>query len=40
MKANFGLMPPLEPAVPSKRARYAAYTRRAAAALETCLGSI
>ena len=34
MKANFGLLPPLEPPVRNKRARYAAYARRALADLE------
>jgi methylenetetrahydrofolate--tRNA-(uracil-5-)-methyltransferase len=34
MKANFGLMPPLEPRVRNKRARYEAYARRALADLE------
>jgi len=29
MKANFGLMPPLEKKVRNKRARYQAYTERA-----------
>jgi len=33
MKANFGLLPPLEPPVRNKRARYAAYARRALADL-------
>ncbi len=27
MKANFGLMPPLDPPVRNKRERYAAYAR-------------
>lgn len=31
MKANFGLLPPLEPPVRNKRARYQAYSRRALA---------
>jgi methylenetetrahydrofolate--tRNA-(uracil-5-)-methyltransferase len=35
MKANFGLMPPLDPPVKNKRARYAAYARRALADLES-----
>jgi methylenetetrahydrofolate--tRNA-(uracil-5-)-methyltransferase len=34
MKANFGLMPPLDPPVRRKRERYAAYARRALADLE------
>ena len=34
MKANFGLLPSLEPPVRNKRARYAAYARRALADLE------
>ncbi len=34
MKANFGLLPPLAPPVRNKRARYAAYARRALADLE------
>jgi len=34
MKANFGLLPPLEPPVRNKRQRYAAYARRALEALE------
>jgi methylenetetrahydrofolate--tRNA-(uracil-5-)-methyltransferase len=29
MKANFGILPPLEPPVKGKRARYAAYAERA-----------
>lgn len=37
MKANFGLMPPLDPPVKNKRERYAAYAARALAALETYL---
>ncbi|MBN1485902.1 MAG: FADH(2)-oxidizing methylenetetrahydrofolate--tRNA-(uracil(54)-C(5))-methyltransferase TrmFO [Chloroflexia bacterium] len=37
MKANFGLLPPLEPPVRGKRERYAAYARRALEALETFL---
>jgi methylenetetrahydrofolate--tRNA-(uracil-5-)-methyltransferase len=36
MKANFGLMPPLEPPVRNKRERYAAYARRALADLRAC----
>jgi methylenetetrahydrofolate--tRNA-(uracil-5-)-methyltransferase len=34
MKANFGLLPPLDPPVRGKRERYAAYARRALADLE------
>jgi len=34
MKANFGLMPPLDPPVRHKRARYQAYARRALADME------
>lgn len=34
MKANFGLLPPLEPPVRNKRQRYAAYARRALETLE------
>lgn len=34
MKANFGLLPPLEPPVRKKRERYQAYARRALADLE------
>jgi methylenetetrahydrofolate--tRNA-(uracil-5-)-methyltransferase len=34
MKANFGLMPPLQPPVRNKRQRYAAYSRRALDRLE------
>ena len=34
MKANFGLLPPLEPPVRNKRQRYAAYARRALDSLE------
>lgn len=34
MKANFGLLPPLEPPVRNKRARYQAYARRALADME------
>jgi methylenetetrahydrofolate--tRNA-(uracil-5-)-methyltransferase len=36
MKANFGLMPPLDPPVRNKRARYAAYARRALTDLQAC----
>ncbi len=34
MKGNFGLLPPLQPAVRNKRARYQAYADRALAALD------
>jgi methylenetetrahydrofolate--tRNA-(uracil-5-)-methyltransferase len=34
MKANFGLLPPLDPPVRKKRERYAAYARRALADLQ------
>ncbi len=34
MKANFGLLPPLQPAVRNKRMRYQAYARRALADME------
>lgn len=37
MKANFGLLPPLEPAPRGKPERYRAYTARALASLEACL---
>lgn len=37
MKANFGLLPPLEPPVRNKRARYEAYSARALALLEAFL---
>ena len=37
MKANFGLLPPLEPPVRNKRQRYVAYAERALADLETAL---
>jgi methylenetetrahydrofolate--tRNA-(uracil-5-)-methyltransferase len=35
MKANFGLLPPLEPPVRKKRERYAGYARRALMDLQT-----
>jgi methylenetetrahydrofolate--tRNA-(uracil-5-)-methyltransferase len=35
MKANFGLLPPLEPHVRNKRARYQAYTQRALTDLDS-----
>jgi len=34
MKGNFGLLPPLQPPVRNKRARYRAYADRALAALD------
>jgi methylenetetrahydrofolate--tRNA-(uracil-5-)-methyltransferase len=34
MKANFGLLPPLDQRVRNKRARYTAYAERALAALD------
>ena len=37
MKANFGILPPLDPPVRNKRKRYAAYAARALADLETVL---
>jgi methylenetetrahydrofolate--tRNA-(uracil-5-)-methyltransferase len=37
MKANFGLLPPLDPPVRKKRERYAAYARRALADLEDAI---
>ncbi len=37
MKANFGLLPPIEPLIRDKRQRYAAYAVRALAALEAVL---
>lgn len=39
MKANFGLLPPLDPLVRNKRERYAAYARRALADLERFMDS-
>ena len=39
MKANFGLVPPLDPPVRKKRERYAAYARRALADLEQFMAS-
>ncbi|MBN1120988.1 MAG: FADH(2)-oxidizing methylenetetrahydrofolate--tRNA-(uracil(54)-C(5))-methyltransferase TrmFO [Anaerolineae bacterium] len=38
MKANFGIMPPLEPPVRNKRQRYQAYAHRALESLERFLG--
>ncbi len=40
MKANFGLLPSLDPPVRKKRERYAAYARRALADLESFTGAI
>jgi methylenetetrahydrofolate--tRNA-(uracil-5-)-methyltransferase len=40
MKANFGLLPPLDPPVRKKRERYAAYAGRALADLEQAAGAI
>ncbi len=40
MKANFGLLPELDPPVRDKRRRYAAYAERALADLETAIASI
>jgi len=37
MKANFGLLPELDPPVRDKRARYLAYAARAQGALEQAL---
>lgn len=37
MKANFGLLPPVEPPIRDKRQRYAAFAARALAALEAVL---
>jgi methylenetetrahydrofolate--tRNA-(uracil-5-)-methyltransferase len=37
MKANFGLMPPLEPPIRNKRERYAHYAQRALVALDAYL---
>lgn len=39
MKANFGLMPPLEPPVRGKRQRYQAYTKRAMEELKAQVAS-
>jgi methylenetetrahydrofolate--tRNA-(uracil-5-)-methyltransferase len=38
MKANFGLLPELDPPVREKRRRYASYAERALADLETAIG--
>ncbi len=40
MKANFGLLPELEPTVRDKRRRYAAYAERARTDLETAIAEI
>ncbi len=40
MKANFGLLPPLEPPLRNKRARYAAYVRRALADLDRLIAEM
>lgn len=40
MKANFGLLPPLEPPVRHKRERYIAYAQRALADLEPVLAAV
>jgi methylenetetrahydrofolate--tRNA-(uracil-5-)-methyltransferase len=40
MKANFGLLPPLDRPVRKKRERYAAYARRALADLEDTIGRL
>jgi methylenetetrahydrofolate--tRNA-(uracil-5-)-methyltransferase len=40
MKANFGLLPALDPPVRNKRARYAAYSRRALAELDGWLANL
>jgi methylenetetrahydrofolate--tRNA-(uracil-5-)-methyltransferase len=40
MKGNFGLLPALDPPVRNKRARYAAYSRRALADLDGWLTSV
>jgi methylenetetrahydrofolate--tRNA-(uracil-5-)-methyltransferase len=39
MKANFGLLPPLEQPVRNKRQRYGAYARRALEALEAYMAA-
>ncbi|RMF05430.1 MAG: methylenetetrahydrofolate--tRNA-(uracil(54)-C(5))-methyltransferase (FADH(2)-oxidizing) TrmFO, partial [Chloroflexi bacterium] len=39
MKANFGLMPPLEPKIRNKRARYQAYADRALADLDALIAA-
>ncbi len=39
MKANFGIMPPLDPPVRNKRQRYGAYSRRALVALDQFLSA-
>ena len=40
MKANFGLLPSLDPPVRRKRERYAAYAQRALADLDSCAGAL
>jgi hypothetical protein len=40
MKANFGLMPPLDPPVRNKRKRYRAYAARALADLREQIGEL
>jgi len=40
MKANFGLLPPLDPPVRNKRTRYAAYAHRALADLERFVAGV
>lgn len=40
MKANFGLLPPLDPPIRNKQERYAAYARRALADLEAFLSTL
>lgn len=40
MKANFGILPDLDPPVKGKRARYAAYARRALSDLEAALDAV
>jgi methylenetetrahydrofolate--tRNA-(uracil-5-)-methyltransferase len=40
MKANFGLMPPLDPPVRNKRSRYRAYMERALASLESQMSNV
>jgi methylenetetrahydrofolate--tRNA-(uracil-5-)-methyltransferase len=40
MKANFGIMPPLEPPVYYKRKRYVAFAERSARDLEACIAEL
>ena len=40
MKANFGIMPPLQPPVRNKRERYSAYAHRALAAMNVSLAAL